>query len=75
MSTKEHAYDLYETLTESQLERFIIMFSGENQQENEEHRPKAGSMKGILSEYADPDLIPLEKEAWANAAAEKYKNS
>lgn len=75
MSTKEFAYDLFETLTESQLERFIIMFSGGNPQENEEHRPKAGSMKGILSEYADPDLIPLEKEAWANAAAEKYKNS
>ena len=31
---------------------------------------------GCLQKYANPELIPLEKEAWANAAAEKHgKNS
>ena len=32
------------------------------------------SMKGILSEYANPDLIPLEKEAWVMHCEEKYGN-
>ncbi|MCL2344137.1 MAG: hypothetical protein FWC62_09660 [Firmicutes bacterium] len=27
---------------------------------------------GILHEYANPDLIPLEKDAWARAMEEKY---
>ena len=27
---------------------------------------------GCLHKYANPKLIPLEKEAWANAAAEKH---
>ncbi|MCL2312239.1 MAG: hypothetical protein FWC41_07110 [Firmicutes bacterium] len=33
------------------------------------------SMKGALKEYANPDLIPLEKEAWAMHCEEKYGNS
>ena len=27
---------------------------------------------GSLHKYANPDLIPLEEEAWVNAAVEKY---
>ena len=27
---------------------------------------------GIASKYADPSKIPLEKDAWASAVAEKY---
>ena len=30
---------------------------------------------GIFSRKANPELIPLEKEAWANAAAEKYRRN
>ncbi len=30
------------------------------------------SLKGSLRQYANPDLIPLEKEAWPEAAAEKH---
>lgn len=70
MSTKELAYSILDSLSEEQLKGFIMLFSGSG-----ETRPKAGTLKGALSEYANPDLIPLEKEAWANAAAEKYKNS
>jgi hypothetical protein len=29
---------------------------------------------GILSEYANPDLISLEKEAWGMAMEEKHGN-
>ena len=38
-----------------------------------ENRPTAESVMGILSAYANPELIPLEKEAWADAAVEKHK--
>jgi hypothetical protein len=30
------------------------------------------SLIGILHEYANPELIPLEKGAWAKAMEEKY---
>lgn len=73
MSTKELAYSIFETLTEKQLEGFILLFSGNER--SEEQRPKAGTLKGALAEYADPALIAKEKEAWADAAVEKYKNS
>ncbi|MDR2473252.1 MAG: hypothetical protein LBD53_06765 [Tannerella sp.] len=32
------------------------------------------SMKGRLKEYANPDLVKLEKSAWANNVEEKYGN-
>lgn len=70
MSTKELAYSILDSLSEEQLKGFIMLFSG-----NVETKPKAGTLKGVLSECANPDLIPLEKEAWADAAAEKFKNS
>ena len=30
------------------------------------------SVMGICSKYANPDLIPLEKEAWGMAVMEKH---
>ena len=30
------------------------------------------SAMGIFSKYANPDLIPLEKNAWAEAVKEKH---
>lgn len=70
MSIKELAYSIFETLTEKQLEGFILLFSGGNEK-SAETRPKAGTLKGALAEYADNSLISREKEAWADAAAEK----
>ena len=32
------------------------------------------SMYGCAQQYANPALIPLEDEAWANAAQERYEN-
>ena len=34
------------------------------------HRKK--SIKGNISNYASPELIPLEKEAWGEAVKEKH---
>ncbi len=33
------------------------------------------SLAGSLAEYANPNLIAHEKQAWAMAVAEKYENS
>jgi len=33
---------------------------------------KNKSIKGIISHYANPDLIPLEKDAWGEAVKDKY---
>ena len=33
---------------------------------------KARRARGIARKYANPDLIPLEKTAWAEATEEKY---
>ena len=30
------------------------------------------SIKGIISQYANPDLVPFEKNAWGKAAIEKH---
>ena len=38
-------------------------------------KKKKKSAFGIASKYANPDLIPLEEEAWANAVAEKYSKN
>ncbi|KPA09189.1 hypothetical protein MHK_010608 [Candidatus Magnetomorum sp. HK-1] len=32
------------------------------------------SLRGCLHNYADPALIPLEKNAWQNSVGEKYEN-
>ena len=33
---------------------------------------KGKSIKGIISHYANPKLVPLEKEAWGEAVKEKH---
>ena len=35
-------------------------------------KTRTKSSAGILAKYANPDLIPLEQSAWAEAAEEKY---
>lgn len=76
MSTRELAYSLIDKLSENQLNAAVeflnALFEMPSQKSGKEI--SAESVAGIASKYADPDLIPLEKEAWANAAAEKYKN-
>ncbi len=39
-----------------------------------ENKRRRKSLKGSLRQYANPDLIPLEKDAWAKAAEEKHAN-
>jgi hypothetical protein len=36
------------------------------------HNEMPGSAMGIFSKYANPELIPLEKEAWGEAVKGKH---
>jgi hypothetical protein len=39
-----------------------------------EEKQRRKSLKGSLRQYANPELIPLEKDAWARAVEEKHAN-
>lgn len=71
MSTREIAYNLIDNMTEEQLETFFALFGGKQIQDNTE---KVKSVRGIFAKVANPDLIPLEKTAWEQAAAENERN-
>jgi hypothetical protein len=51
-------------------QRVIITVMDEYVEPDREARVK--SMRGALSHYANPALIPLEKSAWESAAVEKH---
>ena len=76
MSTLEKAMDLLQTIPENKLESVytflqFIKFQ-EAGQKTPGYRDGKTSAFGIAHKYANPDLIPLEKEAFANAMAEKH---
>jgi len=39
---------------------------------NEMNKTASDGAFGIFNKYANPDLIPLEKEAWGMAVKDKY---
>lgn len=78
MSTLEKAIDLLQEMPERKLEAVYMYIRFVNSQsDNDELIPTekkdVNSIIGIASEYANPELIPLEKEAFANAMAEKHE--
>lgn len=76
MSTLEKAINLLQTMPEHKLEAIYMYMQFVNSlTENEEtgiKKKSASSIAGIARKYAKPELIPLEKEAFANAMAEKH---
>ena len=46
-----------------------------SKKESEDNTQNHDAGFGCLHKYANPNLIPLEKTAWADAAAEKHNNS
>ena len=76
MSTLEKAINLLRDMPERKLEAVYTYIQFVNTlEENEEtttHKKSASSITGIAHQYANPELIPLEKEAFANAMAEKH---
>ncbi len=76
MSTLEKAIDLLQTMPEHKLESVYMYIQFVNTlTENEEtvtKKKNANSIVGIAHQYANPELVPLEKEAFASAMAEKH---
>jgi len=76
MSTLEKAIGLLQEMPEHKLEAVYMYMRFVNSQiDSDELIPTekdVNSIIGIAHEYANPELIPLEKEAFANAMAEKH---
>lgn len=60
--------DLPKELQKGQVEVIVLPVS---LQENK-NKLQTKSMRGVLKEYANPDLIPFEEGAWERKVAEKY---
>lgn len=75
MSTREQLNSRMNYLTESQLKALLALI--DTMIPASEHHLKntdVDSVMGILHEYANPDLIPQEKDAWAEAVSKKEEN-
>lgn len=76
MSTLEKAMELLQTMPEQKIEAIYTYICFVNSQmdaeETSQKNKGAKSIVGIANKYANPDLIPLEKEAFANAMEEKH---
>lgn len=76
MSTLEKAMELLQKMPEQKIEAIYTYICFVNSQmeaeETSQKKKSAKSIVGIAQKYANPDLIPLEKEAFANAMAEKH---
>lgn len=68
MSTLEKAMELLQKMPE-----ICFVNSQMEAEETSQKKKSAKSIVGIAQKYANPDLIPLEKEAFANAMAEKHR--
>ena len=69
MSVRERLNMIIDEMTEEQMEALIVIL---NRGEQRTRKASIDDIAGGLHKYANPELIPLEKEAWANAAAENY---
>ncbi len=69
MSTKELLYTMIDELTEQQCLELIHYLDS-----RKKRRKTAASVKGILSDYADPNLISQEDGAWERAVKRNYEN-
>ncbi len=69
MSVRDRLNMIIDEMTEEQMEALIVVLK-----RNEQAAKKASvdDIAGRLHKYANPELIPFEKEAWANAAVENY---
>ena len=73
MSTKEKVHSMVDSLNEEQIRALFVILDGMIHEEKPKAKKTAASIRGILHEYANPDLIPFEKDAWPEAAVEKHR--
>lgn len=69
MSTREMIYRDIAFFTDEQIEELSIFVK---QIKNRQTTNEVDSLCGIFHDVANPDLIPLEKEAWAESVKERY---
>jgi len=74
MTLKEQAIEIIKELPQEKIPAVIIVLRGLQTLSHREevNTPKSPSAIGLLSKYANPALIPLEKEAWGMAMEEKH---
>ncbi|MCM1105337.1 MAG: hypothetical protein NC355_00185 [Blautia sp.] len=74
MSTLEKTINLLQEMPEQKLEAVYMYVRFVNAQTEEASSPKkdASSIAGLAKQYANTDMISLEKEAFANAMVEKH---
>lgn len=70
MSTREVIYRDIAFFTDEQIEELAIFVK---QIKNRQTADEVDALCGIFHDAANPDLIPLEKTAWEQAAAENEK--
>ncbi len=71
MSTREIAYQMIDALDEEQLIT-VVTFINNLKQEKQNVSDEVDALCGIFHDVANPNLIPLEKNAWEQAAVEKH---
>ena len=52
----------------------VFIFPIDENKDSKNFIPTPSSMKGALKEYANPDLVEMEKYAWEINLQEKYGN-
>ena len=74
LALKEQAHEIIRELPQEKISVAITVLRGLQALSQQESATKsdAPSAMGIFSKYANPDLVPLEKEAWAKAMEEKH---
>lgn len=71
MGTREILYSMIDGLSEQQMQGLIMLLSNGDIQMKKNKK----SARGIFSDCANPDLIPLEEGAWERTVAETYEDS
>ena len=69
MSTKELALDIFENLSQDELEAFVVLFGKGSSKSR-----KKKSARGVWNSVANPNLISLEEGALERAVAERYSD-
>ena len=73
--TREYVRGIIDTLSDEQFNKIVIILEQENlpQENGEVERPKKVlTSMGSLNKYANPEMIPFEREAFENAVVESY---
>ncbi len=74
MSTRELVHTMIDQLSDEQLQALAVILGYTTQKETES-QPTPSSVRGIFSNCADAECVPLEKEAWERAVVKKHEDS